>query len=123
MSRPATTVDVTERFVEIGRIEVGALGLQPALLKSLATFQESLVKSGGELRQNYSQIMFHLPRTEEQLKDQLRSDQYHWDEMEKIYDACTANGTEPESWRKASLEEWIAREGVSTPWAVEKVDA
>lgn len=123
MARPATTTDVIERSIEVGTIEIDQFVTTPTVLKTWAAFVESIAKSGGDLRHSpYSRgkVEIWMPRDEAQLKDQLRQEQYRWDENQKKYDICAINHTPPENWCKETVKAWAVAEGLPVIWEVER---
>lgn len=123
MSRPSTIAEVVLRTKVVGTVKVGEFAAQPAMLKLFAGFCEQIEKVGGgvapgDSTYNRSDVELRLPMSNAELADQLRQEQYDWDALEAVYDICSINGTEPESWRRDDLVKWIAREGVATPWEV-----
>lgn len=127
MAKPTTVADLSNphpffndyRLAEIGSIDVGEFFARPGLLKAWAAFAEAIEKSGGKVATTYSgstNVRVSVSPDENRQQDNLRRARSHWEELERIYDACAANGTEPEDWRKDDLLRWIDLEGVAVPW-------
>ncbi|AEQ21009.1 hypothetical protein E3_0950 [Rhodococcus phage E3] len=127
MTKPATIADLSNphpffddyRLSEIGTIDVGELLDRTGPLEAWAAFAKAIEKSGGKVATTYSgstSVRVSVAPDENRQQDNLRRAQAHWAELERIYDTCVANATEPEDWRKDDLLRWIDLEGVSVPW-------
>ncbi len=127
MSRPETIKDVKERTIEIGRLEIDKIMVNPPLMKAYVAFLEALEKQGGKVVPAYgATVNFNLPRTESQLYDQLRTDQYHWDDCQKLYNRAlfrhNSNVEEPKEYQKDRIKEWAEAEGLPDPYGYLAVD-
>lgn len=119
MARPLITNDVKNRTIAYGQIDLGAFSANPALLKAVAVFTETLVKHGHELDPGeYSthNVSLMRPCTEAELESQLRYEQSRWDELKELYEICCISGSEPESHRRKALVDWCVEEGLVFPW-------
>jgi len=115
MSRPATIADVTDRFIRFADFEVDKIVDNPKLLKAYTAMIEAVTFQGGEVSTSYgSRIEMTLPRNKKQLEEQLRSDQYSWDDKRKGYLAWI-DGEEVASYRQSGIKEWAKDEGLPDP--------
>jgi hypothetical protein len=123
MARPETIKDVKERTISVGRIEVNKFLTNPSLLKAYIAFGEAVEKNHGELVDSgYNGVEFKLLRTEEQLHDQLRSEQYQWDDSHKLYNRAVMRYHEdveaPKDYQQDRIKEWAEQEGLPDPYAM-----
>jgi hypothetical protein len=67
---------------------------------------------------NYNSVDLDIPKTSQQLDEQLKSDQYRWDEMEKLYrQALAGDNVDPiPEWRRDTLKDWAKKEGLPDPF-------
>lgn len=115
MSRPETIADVTDRFIRFANIEVDKFINNPKLLKAYTTLIEQVTYFAGEVNTTYgTNVELTLPRTTKQLEEQLRSDQYSWDDKRTNY-LKMLDGEEVAEWRHSSLKEWAKAEGLPDP--------
>lgn len=125
MSRPETLDDVKERAIEVGDIRITEFTTKPSVLKAWASFVEAVVKDGGQVlpgKYSREQARVLVPRDEYSLQEQLRTEQYRWDELAKNYDICCVHGTPPENWQKDSMRDWCKAEGKPLVWLHAEID-
>ena len=123
MARPNSTADVTSRSIEIAGVEVGLLASSPSLLKAFAVFAESVEKAGGMVEKSYgSRVSLLLPKTEEQLEETLRSDQWSWDHAQKLYNRAQ-NGEVLRDYERRTVEQWCENEERWVPEFIEDEEA
>lgn len=126
MARPETIADVKDRIEEVGAVDVGNFITSPNVLKAWAAFAETVTKAGGEIRRHSyekGKAELWMPRDEKQLRDQLRTEQYTWDQNQKVYDICIINHTPPENWQKDSIKAWALAEGLPIVWETPRDDS
>lgn len=121
MSRPETTNDVTDRFVRIASFETDKIIAHPTLLKHYTALLEAMQKIGGKVERSYNAVEMQIPKDEQQLNEQLRGDQYRWDEMQKLYNVALKGDTVTDpvpEWRRNGIKEWAKEEGLPDPFDV-----
>lgn len=123
MARPESIREIAEsdRFVEIGGFETQHFIAIPTLLKQYTAFIEAVLKQGGRVIKSYgSHINVFIPKTREQLEEQLRSDQQSWDEHQRLYNKALAadEGDPVPEWRRKGVEKWAEKEGLPNPFDV-----
>lgn len=123
MARPENTKDIKheDRFVRIAMFEVDKIISNPTLLKHYTALLEATQKLGGYAEKSYSTVDVNIPKDDKQLEDQLRNDQYYWDEMQKLYNVAVnrgANSDEIPEWRRNSLKSWAKENDLPDPFDV-----
>jgi hypothetical protein len=118
MPRPVSTEEITERSRSIGRIEVERLGTHPSLLKAYAALLDAVTKMGGHAEQRYSNVELFIPKTAQELADQLESDQRRWDSTEALWlRAVRADeGDELREYERETVVAWCEAEGKPNPF-------
>lgn len=123
MARPESIKDIKhdDRFVRIAMFEVDKIISNPALLKHYTALLEAVQKVGGYADKAYSTVDVNIPKDERQLEEQLRTDQYRWDDMQKLYNLAVnrgENSDEIPEWRRNSLKEWARENDLPDPFDV-----
>ena len=114
MARPETVRDVERKTIQIATFEVAELTALPALMRCYVALVETVQKMGGEIQKNYSSVMVHIPKDNEQLAEQLKSEQANWDRNADLYELVLA-GKPIKSYQEYSLTEWAKKEGLGEP--------
>lgn len=115
MARPESIDNVSDRFIRFGSMEIGLIVNKPKILKAYTALLEAIQADQGVVDEVYgSTVELRLARNPKQLQDQLRSDQYNWDDLEKAYYRLLA-GEEVQKYRYASIREWAKEEGFRDP--------
>lgn len=121
MARPESIKDVQDRFVRVAMFEVDKIIANPTLLKHYTAMLEAAQKLGGYAEKAYSTVDVNIPKDQKQLEDQLRSDQYQWDDMKKFYNLALNRGVNSDDipeWRQSSIKRWAQEEGLPDPFDV-----
>ncbi|MGD9620597.1 MAG: hypothetical protein AB7G47_10185 [Mycolicibacterium sp.] len=121
MARPSTTTEVSERYVEIARIEVDKLSLHSALLKPYAVFLDAAEKLGGRAEKQWGQtVIISIAKTAKELEEQLEVDQRRWDAAEQLWLRAVRaeDGDDLREWERNTVVEWAEREGKPNPFDV-----
>lgn len=123
MSRPENLADIKhdDRFIRVASFEVDRVITSPMLLKHYNALLEQVQKLGGFASKSYASVELNIPKDKELLEQQLRNDQYRWDELQKYYNLAVVRGpgdTEVPEWRHNSIKEWAKEEGLPDPFDV-----
>lgn len=123
MARPESINEIEEenRFVRLAMFELDRIMTDAALLKHYTALLEVVTKMGGRADKAYSTIDLDIPKNKKQLEDQLRSDQYNWDETQKLYRIALKGDSSDEpirEYQKTTIKEWAKREGLPDPFDV-----
>ena len=123
MARPESINDIadSDRYVRVAQFETEHIMTDPALLKHYTAMLEAVVKIGGYPDKSYSSIDLYILKNQKQLQDQLRSDQYRWDDMQKSYNIVLANAdpTEPvPDWKRKGIQQWAKENDMPDPFDV-----
>lgn len=123
MARPESIKDITKenRFVRIAMFEVDKIIGNANLLKHYTALLEAAQKLGGYADKSYSTVDVKIPKDDAQLADQLRHDQYVWDDMEKLYNLAVNRGTNSDDvpeWRRNGLKNWAKENDLPDPFDV-----
>lgn len=123
MSRPESIKDVQhdDRFVRIAMFEVDKIISNALLLKHYTALLEAAQKAGGFADKAYSTVDVKIPKNDKELEDQLRHDQYVWDDMQKMYNLAVNRGANTDDipeWRRSSIKTWAKEEGLPDPFDV-----
>ena len=123
MSRPENLADIKhdDRFIRVASFEVDRVITSPMLLKHYNALLEQVQKLGGFASKSYASVELSIPKDKELLEQQLRNDQYCWDELQKYYNLAVVRGpgdTEIPEWRHNSIKEWAKEEGLPDPFDV-----
>ena len=123
MARPETLKDIKQddKFVRIAMFEVDKIISNAPLLKHYTALLEAVQKVGGFAEKSYATVDVKIPKDDSQLADQLRHDQYVWDDMQKIYNLAVnrgANSDDIPEWRRSSIKTWAKEEGLPDPFDV-----
>lgn len=123
MSRPESIKDIKheDRFVRIAMFEVDKIINNAALLKHYTALLEAAQKLGGHAEKSYSTVDINIPKDEKELKQQLDSDQYRWDDMQKLYNLAVTRGENSDEipeWRRNSLIQWAKNNDLPDPFDV-----
>jgi len=123
MSRPESLADIKhdDRFIRVASFEVDRVITSPMLLKHYNALLEQVQKLGGFASKSYASVELNIPKDKELLEQQLRNDQYRWDELQKYYNLAVVRGpgdTEVPEWRHNSIKEWAKEEGLPDPFDV-----
>ena len=123
MSRPESIADIKhdDRFIRVATFDVDQIITSPMLLKHYNSMLEQVQKLGGFADKNYSGVELHIPKSKKLLEDQLKGDQYHWDELQRYYNLAVVRGpgdTDVPEWRRNSIKEWAKAEGLPDPFDV-----
>jgi hypothetical protein len=120
MARPESHKDISEdnRFTRIAMFEIDKMITHPLLLKHYTALLEAVHKMGGTSEKSYNSVDLDIPKNSKQLDEQLKTDQYHWDDLEKLYrKALAGDNVDPiPEWRRSTLSEWAANEGLPNPF-------
>ena len=123
MARPESIKDIKndDRFVRIAMFEVDKIISNAPLLKHYTALLEAVQKIGGFAEKAYSTVDVKIPKDDSQLADQLRHDQYVWDDMHKYYNLALNRGTNSDDipeWRHNSIKTWAKEEKLPDPFDV-----
>jgi hypothetical protein len=123
MSRPKhiTDIDPKNRFVRIAMVEFTNIAASPALLKAYAALLDAAEKAGGHGDAKYNNVDINIPKTKDQLENQLAEDQRVWDSRQRSYNLAVLDkeGVEPlKEWEKDYIKEWAEKEGLPNPFDV-----
>lgn len=123
MARPESTKDIKhdDRFVRIATFDVDKIIGNAQLLKHYTALLETAQKMGGFADKSYSSVEVQIPKDQKQLEEQLRGDQYRWDEQQKYYNLALNRGTnsdEVPEWRRNGIKDWAKEEGLPDPFDV-----
>jgi len=122
MARPETHADIADdnRYVEVARFQTRELDDKPALMKLYSQFADLVLSTQGRIEKDYYGVSVRMPKDAAQLDDQLKSDQYTWDDKQKGYNQAQRNEFVP-SYRRESINRWAREEGFPeiTEWAPE----
>lgn len=123
MARPESIKDIKhdDRFVRIAMFEVDKIISNAPLLKHYTALLEAVQKVGGFAEKSYASVDVKIPKDDSQLADQLRHEQYVWDDMHKIYNLALNRGTNSDDipeWRHNSIKTWAKEEGLPDPFDV-----
>jgi hypothetical protein len=122
MSRPESIKDIKtqDRLVRIAMFEIDKIISNAALLKHYTALLEAAQKIGGNAEKSYSSVDISIPKDQKQLEEQLKNDQYHWDDKQKLYNrALRGSTTDPiPEWQRSGLKEWAREEGLPNPFDV-----
>lgn len=122
MARPESHKDISDenRFTRVAMFEIDKIVTNANLLKHYTALLEAIHKMGGRSEKGYNSIDLDIPKNSKQLDEQLKSDQYHWDDYEKLYrKALAGDSVDPiPEWRRSTLKEWAEKEGLPDPFDV-----
>lgn len=123
MARPESIKDIKQddKFVRIAMFEVDKIIGSAPLLKHYTALLEAAQKMGGFAEKSYSTVDVKIPKDDTQLTDQLRHDQYVWDDMQKLYNLAVNRGTNTDDipeWRRSGIKVWAKEEGLPNPFDV-----
>ena len=123
MARPESISDVKrdDRMTRIATFEMDRILADASLLKHYTALLQAVQKMGGEAVKNYNNVDFNIPKNKKQLEDQLRSDQYYWDEYQKYYNLALnrgSNSDEIPEWRHSAIKAWAKEEELPDPFDV-----
>jgi hypothetical protein len=122
MARPESikNIKTQDRFVRIAMFEIDKIISNSALLKHYTALLEAAQKIGGNAEKSYSTVDISIPKDQKQLEEQLKTDQYYWDDKQKLYNrALRANPTDPiPEWQRSGLQAWAKDEGLPDPFDV-----
>jgi len=115
MSRPETISEVSDRYINFASFDLNLILGNPKLLKAYTALIEQVQAAHGKVAETYgSHVEVRLLRTEKQLQDQLRTDQYTWDDKQKAYAKMLAGEDVPD-YRHNSIREWAKENGLPDP--------
>lgn len=123
MARPESIKDIKhdDRFVRIAMFEVDKIINNAALLKHYTALLEAAQKLGGFADKSYSCVDVKIPKDDAQLTDQLRHDQYIWDDNQKMYNVAVNRGADSDEvpeWRRNSIIQWAKDNDLPNPFDV-----
>ena len=123
MPRPESIKDIKheDRFVRIAMFEVDKIISSPKLLKHYTALLEAAQTLGGYAEKSYTTVDVNIPKNDKQLADQLSSDQYRWDDMQKLYNLAVNRGADSDEipeWRRNSLISWAKENDLPNPFDV-----
>ena len=122
MARPESHKDISEdnKFCQIARFEIDKIISNANLLKHYTALLEAVHKMGGKSDHSYNSVDLDIPKNTKQLDEQLKSDQYHWDDLDKLYrKALAGDSVDPiPEYRRSILTEWAEKEGLPNPFDV-----
>jgi hypothetical protein len=122
MARPESHKDISDenRFTRVAMFEIDKIISNANLLKHYTGILEAVHKMGGKSEKSYNSIDLDIPKNSKQLDEQLKTDQYHWDDLEKLYrKALAGDSVDPiPEWRRSTLKEWAQNEGLPDPFDV-----
>jgi hypothetical protein len=117
MSRPETMRDVQNRMIQIASFELNLIAANPALMKHYVGLIEYVQKNGGEVKTSYGNSMtIFILRNRDQLQDQLRSEQYDWDDCERLYNLASVDIYEVKEYQRSRIKTWAKEEGLPDPF-------
>lgn len=122
MSRPETIKDVKERMIRVATFDVARLMINPPLIKAYVAFIEAVEKQNGEVDVQYgTNVEVKVRRTDSELHDQLKSEQYQWDDNQKLYNRAVyrhhPDVDPPKEYQKDRVQEWAREEGLIDPYS------
>lgn len=123
MARPESIKDIAEedRFVRIASFETDKIIGNAKFLKHYTAFLEVVQNFHGYAQKSYANVDLYIPKDDAQLADQLRHDQYRWDDNQKIYNLAINRGPDTEDvpeWRRNSLIQWAKDNDLPDPFDV-----
>ena len=123
MARPESINDIadSDRYVRVAMFETERIMTDATLLKHYTALLETITKMGGYADKSYSTIDLNVPKNPKQLEDQLKSDQYRWDDMQDSYNKVItcADPTEPvPDWKRKSIQQWAKDNDMPDPFDV-----
>lgn len=115
MARPEKISDVSDKMVRVATFEVDKITALPALMKPYVALVDAVQKIRGEVLTSYgSTVEIVIPKNHKQLQEQLKSDQYSWDNRKESYDKVL-RGEKVPSYTEHGLKEWAKDEGLPEP--------
>lgn len=123
MARPESIKDIKDEdlYVRIAMFEVDKIISSAPLLKHYTALLEAVQKMGGLAEKAYSTVDVKIPKDKAQLEDQLRHDQYVWDDNQKYYNLALNRGSNSDDipeWRHNSIKQWAKDNDLPDPFDV-----
>jgi hypothetical protein len=123
MARPVSINEISDedRYIEIAQIDAKLFLKHTALLKAYTAMVEAVEKNGGIVEDpSYGGVRFKMPKTKEELENQLRADQSNWDHNRRRYDQAVLRD-DPDvkqlnEWEKDYVIQFAEREGLKNPY-------
>jgi hypothetical protein len=120
MARPESHKDISDenKFTRVALFEIDKIVTNANLLKHYTALLEAIHKMGGRSEKGYNSVDLDIPKNQQQLDEQLKNDQYHWDDYEKLYrKALAGDSVDPiPEYRRGTLKEWAEKEGLPDPF-------
>jgi hypothetical protein len=123
MARPKHITDIKpeNRFIRIAMVEFTNIAASPALVKAYAALLDAAEKAGGHGDAKYNTVDINIPKTKDQLENQLKEDQRVWDSRQRSYNIAVLAKEDAEplkEWEKDYVREWAEKEGLPNPFDV-----
>lgn len=123
MARPENIKDIAEqdRFVRIATFEIDKVIGNAKFLKHYTALLEVVQNFGGHADKAYSTMDLYIPKNDKELADQLRSDQYQWDDAKKYYNLAVNRGPDSDEipeWRRSTIVRWAKENDLPDPFDV-----
>lgn len=123
MARPESIKDIKreDSFIRIAMFETDKIIGNPVFLKHYTVMLESVNKIGGHADKSYATVELYIPKNDKELAEQLRHDQYYWDEMQKFYNLALNRGPDSDDvpeWRRNSVIQWAKDNDLPNPFDV-----
>jgi hypothetical protein len=122
MARPEShkNIDEGDKFTRVAMFEIDKIITNANLLKHYTAILEAVTKMGGISVKSYNSVDLDIPKNSQQLDEQLKSDQYRWDEMRNLYrTALNRDNVDPiPEWRRDAIKDWANKEGLPDPFDV-----
>lgn len=123
MARPESIKDVKEadRFVRIAMFEIDKIVTNSVLLKHYTSLIQAVEHRGGMVQKNYNTVDVSVPKSTQELEQQLEYDQRGWDESQKYYNLALNRGpadADIPEWRRNSIISWAKENDLPDPFDV-----
>ena len=119
MARPTTTDEITERHVEVARMEFDKFALHPGLLKAYAALLAEADKLGGNATKSWGNtVTVSIAKTDKELEDQLAADQRRWDSAQALWERAVRAEEDDDlrEWERTTVTEFAEAEGRPNPF-------
>ena len=124
MARPESIKDIKQdnRFVRVALFESDKIIANPLLLKHYTALLEAAQKLGGHAdKSSYGTVEIYIRKNNRELEEQLKSDQYYWDENQKFYNLAVLRGENSDDvpeWRRSGIIAWAKENDLPNPFDV-----
>jgi hypothetical protein len=121
MARPENISDIDPAYttIEIATVQMDHFSGNAARVKAYSDFVGALAKLGITMDVSYNTVRMKMPKTPEQLRDQLKLDQDTWDRNKAGYEEAL-RGEFVKTWRQYSITAWAESEGLAEPVFIEE---